>query len=41
VLISNNWPNDPHSWCEFAVESFDDFGGLELDLLEQMENFED
>ncbi len=42
MLISKNWPNDPHSWCEsFVVESLDDFGGLELDLLEQMEEFED
>jgi hypothetical protein len=43
VLISKNWPNDPHFGCEsFATESLDDFGGLEIDLLEQIEEeFED
>jgi hypothetical protein len=42
-LISKNWPNDPRFGCEsFATESLDDFGDLEIDLLEQMEEeFED
>jgi hypothetical protein len=42
VLISKNWPNDPRFGCEsFAVESLDDFGVLEANLLEQIEEFED
>jgi len=42
VLISKNWPNDPHFGCEsFLVESLYEFGVLEANLLEQMEEFED
>lgn len=42
MLITKNWPNDPCFGCEsFAVESFDDFGVFETNLLEQMEKFED
>ncbi len=38
VLISKNWPNDPRFGCEsFVIESLDDFGDLEVNLLEQME----
>jgi hypothetical protein len=38
VLISKNWPNDPHFGCEsFATKSLDDFGDLVTNLLEQME----
>jgi hypothetical protein len=38
VLISKNWPNDPCFGCEsFVVESLHDFGDIEIDLLEPME----
>ncbi len=42
MLISKNWPNDPHFGCEsFSIESLYEFGVLETNLLEQMEEFED
>jgi hypothetical protein len=44
VLISKNWPNDPHFGCEafVGVKSFDDFGDVEAKFLDQIEEeFED
>ncbi len=39
VLISKNWPNDPHFGCETFVgaKSLDDFGDVEAKFLDQIE----
>jgi hypothetical protein len=39
VLISKNWPNDPHFGCEAFVgaKSLDDFGDVEAKFLDQIE----
>jgi hypothetical protein len=44
VLISKNWLDDPHFSCQAFVraKSFDDFGVVEVDFLDQIEEeFED
>ncbi len=44
VLISKNWLDDPHFSCQAFVraKSFDDFGDVEVDFLDQIEEeFED
>ncbi len=44
VLISKNWPNDPHFSCQtfVRVKSLDDFVDVEVDFKNQIEEeFED
>jgi hypothetical protein len=44
VLISKNWLDDPYFSCQAFVraKSFDDFGDVEVDFLDQIEEeFED
>jgi hypothetical protein len=44
ILISKNWLDDPHFSCQtfLRVKSFDDFGDVEIDFLDQIEEeFED
>ncbi len=40
VIISKNWPNDPHFGCEALIlraKSFDDFDNVKVDFLDQIE----